>query len=73
MSIRPLILPFHSPHPNIPLHIAIPRFINPSLLSSPSSTLSIISRMSSTNFQNASQVGVPFLGLCLKLANLGMP
>ena len=27
--------------------------------------------MSSTNFQNGSQVGVPFLGLCLKLADFG--
>ena len=27
--------------------------------------------MSSSQFQNGSQVGVPFLGLCLKLANFG--
>ena len=72
MSIRTPILPFHSPHPNIPLHIAIPCFISSSLLSSPSSTTtSILSRMSSVQFQNGSQVGVPFLGLCLKLANFG--
>ena len=71
MSIRTPILPFHSPHPNIPLHIAIPRFTSSSLLSSSSSTTSIISAMSSAQFQNGSQVGVPFLGLCLKLADFG--
>ena len=71
MSIRTPILPFHSPHPNIPPHIAIPHFINSSLLSSSSTTTSIFSTMSSVQFQNGSQVGVPFLGLCLKLANFG--
>ena len=71
VSIRPPILPLHSPHLSIPLHIAIPRFISSSLLSSPTTTTSILSRMSSTQFQNGSQVGVPFLGLCLKLANFG--
>ena len=71
MSIRTPILPLHSPHPNIPLHIAIPRFISSSLSSSSSTTSSIISRMSSAQFQNGSQVGVPFLGLCLKLADFG--
>ena len=73
MSIRTPILPLHSPHLSIPLHIAMPRFISSSLLSSSSTTTSILSRMSSAQFQNGSQVGVPFLGLCLKLANLGMP
>ena len=71
MNIRTPILPLHSPHPNIPLHIAIPRFLSSSLLSSPSTTTSILSRMSSSTFQNGSQVGVPFLGLCLKLADFG--
>ena len=71
MSIRTPILPFHSPHPNIPLHIAIPRFISSSLLSSSSSATSILSNMSSNQFQNGSQVGVSFLGLCLKLADFG--
>ena len=71
MSIRPPILPFHPPHPNIPLHIAIPHFISSSLSSSSSTTTTILSRMSSAQFQNGSQVGVPFLGLCLKLANFG--
>ena len=71
MSIRTPILPLHSPHSNIPLHIAIPRFISSSLLSSSSTTTSILSTMSSAQFQNDSQVGVPFLGLCLKLANFG--
>ena len=69
--IRPPILPFHSPHPNIPLHIAIPHFISSSLLSSSSSTTNILSTMSSAQFQNGARVGVPFLGLCLKLANFG--
>ena len=71
VSIRTPILPLHSPHPTIPLHIAIPRSISSSLLSPSSSTTSILSRMSLTQFQNGSQVGVPFLGLCLKLANFG--
>ena len=71
MSIRTPILPFHSPHPIIPLHIAIPSFVSSSLSSSSSPITSILSRMSSTNFQNGSQVGVPFLGLCLKLADFG--
>ena len=63
--------PLHSPHPSIPLHIAIPRFISSSLLSSSSSTTSILSSMSSFQSQGVSQVGVPFLGLCLKLADFG--
>ena len=72
MSIRTPILPLHSPHPSIPLHIAIPRFINSSSSSSSTSTTSVLSRMSSfTTLQNGSQVGVPFLGLCLKLADFG--
>ena len=72
MGIRPPILPLHSPHPSIPLHIAIPRFISSSLLSSSSSTTtSILSKMLSSQSQNGPQVGVPFLGLCLKLANFG--
>ena len=72
MSIRTPILPFCLPYPSIPLHIAIPRFLSSSLPSSSSSTTtSILSRMSSASFQNGSQVGVPFLGLCLKLADFG--
>ena len=71
MNIRTPILPFHSPHPSILFHIAIPRFISSSLLSSSSTTTSVLSRMSSFQSQNGSQVGVPFLGLCLKLANFG--
>ena len=66
MGIRPSILPLHSPHPNIPLHVAIPCFISSSLLlSSYSPTTSILSAMSSFQSQGASQVGVPFLGLCV--------
>ena len=57
---------------NIPLHIAIPRFISsPPLSSSSSSSTSILSAMSSFQTQNVSQVGVPSLGLCLKLADFG--
>ena len=71
MGIRPPILPLHSSHPSIPLHIAIPRFISSSLLSSISSSTSILSTMSSFQAQSTSQVGIPFLGLCLKLADFG--
>ena len=71
MSIRTPILPLHSPHPSIPLHIAIPHFISSSFLSSSSTSTSVLSTMLSAQFQNGSQVGVPFLGLCLKLANFG--
>ena len=70
-SFSPFILPLHPPHPTIPLHIAIPRFISSSLLSSSSTTTSVLSAMLSAQLQNGSQVGVPFLGLCLKLANFG--
>ena len=68
---RPPILPLHSPHPTIPLHLAIPHFLSsiPSLSSS--SSTSLLSTMSSYQVQGVPQVGVLFLGLCLKLANFG--
>ena len=70
MGIKPPILPLHSPHPTIPLHIAIPHFSSSNPSSSTPST-SLLSTMSSFQAQGVSQVGVPSFGLCLKLANFG--
>ena len=62
---RPPILPLHSSHLTIPLHIVIPRFISSNPSSSSSPTTTILLTMSSFQAQGVSQVSVPFLGLCV--------